>query len=907
MSDCVLVPLPDGTHTCEACGFTRRITVAPERYHRRCPGRPGSPAPAAPAGKPCGTCGPGILRTAANAVAAAGRVVGAAVSGQRVGVSMDERSHRMAVCHACPRFSGNRCLECGCFVEAKAMLATEDCPLDRWAERDFAGARRPLFRLTHGLGDSVQFTVALRHLRAAFPGRPIAVQACDSLAEFFRPLVDRVYGAGDRIPPGEHDYIEDCPWVVPAACYADSPSTKAEAWLRLRGIAPQADLCRYDARPSVEALAAAREYLAECDALENAVLIHHTGRTARNRKTLPDSLWVGLVERLRAEGFAPIVLDWECHGRPGATVGLPGTHTPGRGHWLWHGWDRADIERLAALASLARCCVGIDSGPGHVFQASGAPTVIAWTRHHPLNFAPLSSDTIHIVPADHRRWAKGLTPQAEAFFAAHYAALEYRWDTLPDRLAEAVLMQAQSGRQRSSDPVLATTASLPDGDLRLNAAQGIAWQAGDERVEYGTAYWDKYRAYAETERGGVLRRQRDDFAAKYARSVLDIGVGCGDFVLNWTGGPAFGWDVSTTAQNWLAAHGKLLEPTADNLRTVQAVTLWDTFEHLPEPSKLLDAIPSGRYLLTSLPVFADLRRIRQSRHYRPGEHLTYWTADGLIRYLDRAGFTLLERHDRETTEAGREAIETFAFRKRPFDPPAKSALITGGIGDWFAIEQLLTGEQRDALETVYYATRQHRPIRSLWEALPNYPRLRQHVVLADDWSKRFCFVDKWEVRAAINGECPAEADWSIKVAFARHAAGGLECRQSSILRHTLTAELPGLPEEFAAIQSNSPNDQRLARDVNESEWPAIQRWASLRGLPLVSIDQSEGYSLPTAIEILKRASGYIGIDSCFSVLAARLFRHDMLKIRSVNGHLFKNVASYYPTQGGGEWVGRKFG
>lgn len=912
---------------CVVCRVPVPVGRSGNPVKRMCRGAPspnalpvGSPAPVAPAGKPCGTCGPGVLRTAANAVAAAGRVVGAAVSGQPVGVSMDVRAQRMAICHACDRFSGNRCLECGCFVEAKAMLATEDCPLDRWARRDFANARRPLFLLTHGLGDSIQFTVALRHLRGRFDS--IAVRVSDSVAPFFAGLVDRVYRLSDQLPvnargvpwPIEHDYVEDCPWNVPAACYADSPSTKAEAWLRLRGIVPQADLCRYQSAPRPEAIDAARRYLRECDATGNAILIHHTGRTARNRKTLPDAAWLRVVERVREAGYVPIVLDWDCHGSPGATVGQFGSYTPGRGHWLWHGWDVADVERLAALAQEAVACVGIDSGPGHVFQASGTPTVICWARHHPLNFAPVSGSTLHLVPADHARWIKGFADpgrflaahKAGAFFAANYAHRVYTWDGLGDQIADAVLEQADAGRLRGADDVLQDTPSMRDADLRVNVGRGVAWQADATHVvPYDQAYMDKYREYAMTERGAAINAFRQEFAAHYARSVLDVGIGCGDFVGKWTGGPCYGNDVNPAGATWLRERGLFRDVTAETLRTVQAVTMWDVFEHFTQPSEVLKQFQPGQYLLLSLPIFDDLTRVRESRHYRPGEHLTYWTRAGLIRFLDAAGFTLLKESDAEI-KAGREAIHSFAFRKRPFDPPARSILITGGIGDWFAVEQTLTGEERDALETVYYATRQHRPIAELWRLLPNYPRLREHVVLTDDWSKRFCFVDKWEVGQAIGRECPAERDGSIKLVFADLAKGAIQCRQSSVLRHTLTTDLPTLPEQYACVQYTSPNDRRHQRDVRDKERPAIQAWASLRGLPLVSIEQSEGFALPVAIEILKHASGFIGIDSCFSVLAARLFEPHTLKIRSVNRHLFSNVRNYYPTQEAGSWVSGSF-
>lgn len=170
MSDCVLVPLPDGTHQCAACGFTRRLTVAPERYHRRCPGRPSKAASAPPAGEPCGTCGQGaapakpqlpdepgrprrlalppLAVQAGGLLGAIGQSIEAAVSGGAVRTTPVERARRRAICDSCPRRepSSDRCTPCGCFCELVGQVAQKDCaePLgSRFALR-IAGAERIL-------------------------------------------------------------------------------------------------------------------------------------------------------------------------------------------------------------------------------------------------------------------------------------------------------------------------------------------------------------------------------------------------------------------------------------------------------------------------------------------------------------------------------------------------------------------------------------------------------------------------------------------------------------------------------------------------------------------------------------------------------------------------------------------
>jgi hypothetical protein len=40
---------------------------------------------------------------------------------------------RKSICDGCEFKSGLRCLACGCFIEAKAMLVTEACPKNRWS------------------------------------------------------------------------------------------------------------------------------------------------------------------------------------------------------------------------------------------------------------------------------------------------------------------------------------------------------------------------------------------------------------------------------------------------------------------------------------------------------------------------------------------------------------------------------------------------------------------------------------------------------------------------------------------------------------------------------------------------------------------------------------------------------
>lgn len=209
------------------------------------------------------------------------------------------------------------------------------------------------------------------------------------------------------------------------------------------------------------------------------------------------------------------------------------------------------------------------------------------------------------------------------------------------------------------DRIIATLSAESDGDLNLCLDDGIAYQHDhDQVVDYDAAYFEKYQAYRGSEISERLNEGRIAFVNKYVQHspVLDVGIGNGDFVsrrlLTW------GRDVNPAAVRWLQER----RLWADELHSFSGYTFWDVIEHVPDPGEYLRHIKVGAYLFASIPVFTDLRRVRDSKHYRPGEHLYYWTRAGFIAWMSWHGFRIVERSDFET-HAGRDAIESFAFRR----------------------------------------------------------------------------------------------------------------------------------------------------------------------------------------------------------------------------------------------------
>jgi hypothetical protein len=198
---------------------------------------------------------------------------------------------------------------------------------------------------------------------------------------------------------------------------------------------------------------------------------------------------------------------------------------------------------------------------------------------------------------------------------------------------------------------------VEDGDLRLCLEDGVAYQWDrSSLIAYDESYFNKCAGYEGGEIALKINAGRVAMVDRHIprRAVLDIGIGSGEFIKNRE--LTWGTDVNPAALRWLRENRLI----ADELHSFAGYTMWDVIEHVPTPEDYLRHIAPGAYLFVSIPVFNSLWQIRESKHYRPGEHLYYWTAPGFVGWLKRHGFSLLESSDFET-QAGRESIMSFAF------------------------------------------------------------------------------------------------------------------------------------------------------------------------------------------------------------------------------------------------------
>jgi len=272
-----------------------------------------------------------------------------------------------------------------------AKLADPIADAIGWKEKSL------FLNFSHGLGDAVQFGVVLRHLRQLFPEWKVDIGAASQRWDMLR-------GCGAREcfpyaqPRGEHVHTLTIPFQEPENCYPGTPSTKAERCLRqMFGIEPVVELCKYHV-PFREAHAkVSRKFLATLPPSRGVVLIHYQGKSARRVKNINEQIVRDVCNVTRNADCVPVLLDWDDRSRLVAGEIIHRANIPG------------EPCHIAALAARAKLCIGIDSGPGHVFGSDTltTPTLIVWRKHHPVHYYELADHVTHVVPPNHEQYLRG--------------------------------------------------------------------------------------------------------------------------------------------------------------------------------------------------------------------------------------------------------------------------------------------------------------------------------------------------------------------------------------------------------------------------------------------------------------------------------------------------------------------
>lgn len=181
---------------------------------------------------------------------------------------------------------------------------------------------------------------------------------------------------------------------------------------------------------------------------------------------------------------------------------------------------------------------------------------------------------------------------------------------------------------------------------------------------YDDRYWANYEQRAATDMGRALTQARCDLVERHLDSKLDlicdVGIGVGQFIeaMRERDFIANGFDVNPRGVEWLRDRAAFSDPAVDD---VQVLTYWDVLEHIPEPEEYL-LRPAVRWVFISIPIFASANSVVGSRHFKPGEHLWYFTDRGLVGFMERLGYAIRDRNSMES-DLGREDILSYAFQR----------------------------------------------------------------------------------------------------------------------------------------------------------------------------------------------------------------------------------------------------
>ncbi len=201
--------------------------------------------------------------------------------------------------------------------------------------------------------------------------------------------------------------------------------------------------------------------------------------------------------------------------------------------------------------------------------------------------------------------------------------------------------------------------AISEGRLQWFPELGVGFCGRMDLHLYDSTYFHNYVVRDSTAAGAALTQGRIHFVRSVLGHVpadlVDVGIGGGRFVRE---GKCLGYDVNPDGIAWLKQQDKWWDIYKCE---VNAATFWDALEHIPDPGPVLGQIKLLAFV--SCPIYTDMEHVLRSKHFKPGEHVHYWTAEGLENLMHWYGFDLIAMSSFEE-DCGREDIKSFAFKRR---------------------------------------------------------------------------------------------------------------------------------------------------------------------------------------------------------------------------------------------------
>jgi len=237
-------------------------------------------------------------------------------------------------------------------------------------------------------------------------------------------------------------------------------------------------------------------------------------------------------------------------------------------------------------------------------------------------------------------------------------------------------------------------------------------------------------------------------------------------------------------------------------------------------------------------------------------------------------------------------------------------LLTCGLGDFIAIEPFLTNNEKNSVEEIYWATRARQWIIDACDLNYIFPNLKKQYVLYENWGtmdeykkgiKPYCVRNKLELEQLCSKKFDDIIDYSVPNIMQEVFNKKRLYIKSKIALYKDKLEIK-LPKKYFVIHPFSDNDPNPEREIIKIEELKISKFLknnNIKGIIINktlratninienTIDLTNKTTLRQSMEIVRRASGFIGAASCFSVLASKLFSKEKLFIKGNLYHLIK--------------------
>jgi len=234
---------------------------------------------------------------------------------------------------------------------------------------------------------------------------------------------------------------------------------------------------------------------------------------------------------------------------------------------------------------------------------------------------------------------------------------------------------------------------------------------------------------------------------------------------------------------------------------------------------------------------------------------------------------------------------------------------SGGIGDIITLEATFNDEYRSSITKMYWATRTMREMAPIFSKLPSFPNLIDHISLWNDFDRPdgTAFRDLEQV-LSLTGCSISEPvdDWSLIKRFIRPQP----FTYSSFIKYKVAEAHSGLPRNYIVIcpySTTAPREAQKWRRFSDDDWDWLLSHLNRKkqyGVVLNVgddpvpqskwlINLSNKTGLAEAIEITKNSTGYIGIGTSFSVIAAQIFPSRNIKVCAVDDALYICKRLYY--------------